>query len=56
MDDPNNKTDAESSDQREWPGLEDGEQELFVHYVELRPDASGRKRPTLMVGVMPRPR
>ena len=54
-----NKTtdaDADSSQPRSQPSLGDGEQRLFVHRIELRPDASARQRPVLIVDIAPCPR
>lgn len=44
-----------ASTARILPSPEDGEK-LFVRAIELRPDATGRKRLTLIVDVAPAPR
>ena len=35
------------------PAPEDGQQQLFVHAIAMRPDLDGRKRPVLIVGFAP---
>lgn len=49
-------TNGDASEQPNQPPLEDGEQRLFVHRIELRPDATKCKRPVLVVGFAPGPR